>query len=143
MRVLNSGQVAVKIGYSAAKNLVNSLGLSVTEEDKNLLILDVWVSSFYHKFIGDIQLDNLMKGNLPFPCTGKEHEQTKDYAIQVTTIAATTMTRMYAVNQVHSLINQKDTISMDAWKQYSRATDNLKTGIDAMDAGKMYAAVDF
>lgn len=57
------------------------------------LALMVWASTFYHAVIGDFQLDNVIKGNLPLLNTGKPHVQTKSYGTLSTTIGVTTMTR--------------------------------------------------
>ncbi len=132
---------AVNDGIRAAQTLITELELNISREEEELFALDVWVSSFYHQFIGDLQIDNLIKGNLPFPCTGKAHEQIKSYATQSTTIAATTMTRMYSVKQVPELIT--DTQSQVAWAKYSLTLDSIKTGIDALDSKNAYAAVNF
>ena len=53
----------------------------------------VWASTFYHAVIGDFQLDNVIKGNLPLLDTGKQHVQTKSYGTLSTTIGVTTMAR--------------------------------------------------
>ncbi|MCF6282726.1 MAG: hypothetical protein L3J28_11065 [Candidatus Polarisedimenticolaceae bacterium] len=134
---------AVNTGWQAAQKLIQDLELPVDASDAELLALDVWVSSFYHQFIGNLQLDNLIKGNLPFPCTGKPHEQTKDYAIKSTTIAVTTMTRTYSVLQVPALIDQKDQKSIAAWKEYGEVLASLDTGIDQFIGSGAYAAVNF
>jgi hypothetical protein len=134
---------AVNIGWQAAQKLIKDLDLPVDKSDAELLALDVWVSSFYHLFIGDLQLDNLIKGNLPFPCTGKPHKQTKDYATAATTIAVTTMTRTYSVDEVPGLIDQKDQTSIAAWKEYGAVLATLDTGIDQFVGTAAYAAVNF
>ena len=138
-------KTAVANGWHAARTLVGDLqlGADISESDAELLALDVFVSSFYHEFIGDLQLDNLIKGNLPFPCTGKPHRQTRGYAIQSTTIAVTTMTRMYSVDEVPSVIDQADMTSIEAWQKYGETLASLDTGIDQFIGTGAFAGVNF
>ena len=66
---------AANAAWNASKALVTAMlgGLGDTGcVDSDELTLLVFVGSYYHTFIGDFQANNVMRGFLPFPCTGKQ-----------------------------------------------------------------------
>ena len=72
------------------------------------LTLLVFVGCSYHTFIGDFQANNVTRGLLPFPCTGKEPVQDVHNATLSGTIPVTTLTRAYTFKDVIKFVKRGD-----------------------------------
>ena len=95
-------QSAANEAWTASAALVGKMlsGLDHGDLDIDELTLLVFVGSYYHTFIGDFQANNVMRGLLPFPCTGEPPVQDEHNATLSGTIAVTTLTRAYDLNDV-------------------------------------------
>ncbi len=91
---------------------------SLKDTDFNDLSMLLWAGTFYHSIVGDFQLDNLMKGNLPFLLTGKDHIQSKGYGMISTTIGVATTTRTMNMATLGSYFNTME--DRDQWKSYQK-----------------------
>lgn len=140
---------ACHYAWEATKTVVNAIcndleGTTVTGEDLNDLAMLLWTGSFYHGFIGDFQLDNVNKGNLPFLLTGEPHVQSQAYGTLSTTIGATTMTRTMDTQTLGNYFHTQ--AARDAWKTFeSKLTIAAEmTGIEGFTyGGAVYNAIDF
>lgn len=125
-------------------NVIDLEGNVVTGEDLNELAMLLWTGSFYHGFIGDFQLDNVNKGNLPFLLTGEAHVQSKAYGTLSTTIGASTMTRTMDTQTLGKYFHTQ--AARDAWKKFESelTTAAEMTGIEGFTyEGAVYNAIDF
>lgn len=115
----------------------------ITDADVDDLALLVWASTFYHFFIGDFQLDNVIKGNLPFKLTGKKHEQTYPYGTLSTTIGVTTMTRTADMKTLASYLPDEE--HRTAWLDYEKILKSVKLGIAEYDKNQnpIYNSINF
>jgi hypothetical protein len=120
-----------------------SVDQDVLDSDSvNDLALMVWASTFYHAFIGDFQLDNVNRGNLPLLNTGREHVQTKSYGILSTTIGITTMTRTCNMETLASYF--PDPAQRAAWQDYLDLLTSLDIGIPEYKAqSPIYNSINF
>ena len=110
-------------------------------EDLSMLL---WAGTFYHGMVGDFQLDNLMRGNLPFPLTGKDHIQSKGYGMISTSIGVATTTRTMNMATLGSYFNTVE--DRDQWKSYQKvlAESARLIGIEGFTYdGAVYNAIDF
>jgi hypothetical protein len=133
---------AKKVVNTICKDLVGCPDLKETDLDD--LAMLVWTGTFYHGFIGDFQLDNSIKGNLPFLLTGKKHVQSEAYATLATTIGASTMTRTMDMDTLGKYFAAKE--DRDAWAEYQRELTACakETGIEGFTyEGAVYNAIDF
>lgn len=138
---------ACQHSWDAAQKVVNTICHDLKDIDdhslKELAML-LWTGTFYHGFIGDFQLDNVIKGNLPFYITGKEHVQTRAYGTLSTTIGASTMTRTMDMNTLGKYFYTKE--DRDAWDEYRKELTKAAkmTGIPGFTyEGAVYNAIDF
>ena len=116
----------------------------VTEKDLEEVAMLLWTGTFYHGFIGDFQLDNVMKGNLPFLLTGKKHRQTISYGTVSSTIGVNTMTRTMNMDTLGTYFPEEK--QRNAWAKYQQqlVDCSLATGIeDFSHEGPVYNAIDF
>jgi len=136
--------------WRAAQEVVNTICRNIIKEDdvheKDLIELAMllWTGTFYHGFIGDFQLDNVNKGNLPFPLTGREHRQTKAYGTLSTTIGVSTMTRTMDMNTLGKYFDTAQ--DRQAWNDYHAELMACakETGIEGFTYdGPIYNAIDF
>lgn len=113
------------------------------DEDVNDLALLVWAGTFYHFFIGDFQLDNVIKGNLPFKLTGEKHKQTYTYGTLSTTIGVTTMTRTVDMKTLASYLPEED--QRKAWLDYEATLKGIRLGIKEYDNNRnpIYNSINF
>jgi hypothetical protein len=110
--------------YTAAKTLANNIcNTSLPKELIEILALMLWNASFYHYFVGDYQIRNLIRGHLPLACTGKNHMQNQKYATLATTIAATTMTRTMNVEDIVELLESNE--GKEDWKKFWAVTNSM------------------
>jgi hypothetical protein len=122
------------------KNIVGKNG--VTQDDVTNVALMLWVSTFYHGFIGDFQLDNVNKGNLPLLLTGKKHVQSYSYGTLSTTIGVSTLTRTINIATLGGLFEEQ--WQRSAWEDYMETLQELDIGVENFShAGPVYAAVNF
>jgi len=136
--------------WKAAQKAVNAIckDLDVDKEYKEESLKDLamllWTGTFYHGFIGDFQLDNVVKGNLPFIITGEEHKQYEWYGTLSTTIGCSTMTRTMDMATVGKYLYTKE--DRDIWKEYMKelGVAAKETGIKGFTyEGAIYNAIDF
>ena len=98
--------------WTASHDLVNKMLLGLDAELLELVDVDemtllIFVGSYYHTFIGDFQARSVMYGLLPFPCTGKDPVQNINNATLSGTIAVTTLTRTYDLNDVIGFVDNR------------------------------------
>ena len=130
--------------WTASVALVNSVGTIDPAVDPNDLALLVWVANFYHTFVGDTQIVNLMKGHLPLNCTGKPHVQNTSYATVSATIAASAMTRTTSLQEIVG--RAKPAQGQDNWRNlYNALSAITNTGIKDLVIGDntSYPSVNF
>lgn len=128
--------------YAAAKTLANGVCKEfLTQDVVEKLALMLWNASFYHYFVGDYQIRNLVFGQLPLACTGKDHVQNQKYATLSTTIAATTMTRALNVEDVVELL--QDDEGKANWLEFWEATKCLEGTLPGSSLEISYPAVNF
>jgi len=138
---------ACQHAWEAAQKVVNTICKDLKDiDDTSLrdLAMLLWTGTFYHGFIGDFQLDNVNKGNLPFLLTGKEHKQTKAYGTLSTTIGVSTMTRTMDMATVGNYFYTEE--DRNAWEEYRQALTAAakETGIKGFTyEGPVYNAIDF
>lgn len=96
-------------------------------EEKEELTLLVWVGTYYHTFIGDLQVLSVMNGCLPFYCTGRPHQQTVNMAVLSGTIGVTTMTRTYDLQFVCNELTTAQ--GVDHWKTFVAALQGINNGL--------------
>ena len=123
------------IAWDACITLVTTLLEGVEAiVDRNELALVLFISAFYHTFIGDTQLFNLMKGRLPMLTTGKPHVHNKSYALVAATIAVSTMTRTLDVEDIVGLATHAQ--GKLAWSDFFNAICSItNTGIKDFELG--------
>lgn len=140
-------EAACQHAWEAAQKVVNTICKDLKDiDDTSLrdLAMLVWTGTFYHGFIGDFQLDNVNKGNLPFYLTGDEHKQTKAYGTLSTTIGVSTMTRTMDMATVGKYFYTEE--DRDAWEEYRQALAAAakETGIKGFTMDwPVYNAIDF
>jgi len=141
---------ACKNAWKAAKKAVNKICRDIEDsehlekDDLESLALLLWTGTFYHGFIGDFQLDNVVKGNLPFLITGKPHVQTKAYGTLSATIGISTMTRTMNMATLGTYFPEK--YQRKAWEAYQEKLKECRkeTGIEGFaDDTAVYNAIDF
>jgi len=140
---------ACQKSWEAAQDVVNficrdiSSQLEGTDDLLDLAML-LWTGTFFHGFIGDFQLDNLIRGNLPFRATGETHHQTVAYGTLSTTIGTSTAQRTMDMRTLSKFFETKE--DRKAWQQYheSLAECAKMTGINKFSYdGHVYNAIDF
>jgi hypothetical protein len=140
--------------WDAAKTTVTEICKEIIENGQDMeedvdeymesLALLLWTGTFYHGFIGDFQLDNVVKGNLPFLITGKPHVQTKAYGTLSAAIGISTMTRTMNMDTLGTYFPEK--YQRDAWEAYEKTLKECRkeTGVEGFDADTaVYNAIDF
>jgi len=141
---------ACKNAWKAAKKAVNKICRDIEDsehlekDDLESLALLLWTGTFYHGFIGDFQLDNVVKGNLPFLITGQPHVQTKAYGTLSATIGISTMTRTMNMATLGTYFPEK--YQRKAWEAYQEKLKECRkeTGIEGFaDDTAVYNAIDF
>jgi hypothetical protein len=122
------------------KNIVGKN--DVTQDDVTSVALKLWVSTFYHGFIGDFQLDNVNKGNLPLLLTGKNHLQSYSYGTLSATIGVSTLTRTVNIGTLGGLFPEQ--WQRSAWEDYMETVRESDIGVEGLSIdGPVYAAVNF
>lgn len=116
------------------------------ETDLDDLAMLAWTGTFYHSFIGDFQLDNVCKGNLPFHITGEKHKQTVPYGTLSTTIGVSTMTRTLNMETLGTYFPKPE--QREAWDAYQKKNEECRiaTGIQGfggVEGAPVYNAIDF
>lgn len=128
--------------YSAAQALVKGICEEhMPDNIINKLGLMLWNSSFYHYYIGDYQIHNLIYGQLTLTCTGEDHVQNQKYATLATTIAVTTMTR--TLNLVDIVELTKENEGKKYWRQYGEVMNGIETTLPDFSLKISYPAVNF
>ena len=105
-------QTAAGQAWTASQDLVRKMLSDLHPEllklvDVDELTLLIFVGSYYHTCIGDFQAHSVMHGLLPFPCTGKAPVQDINNATLSGTIAVTTLTRTYDLNDVITFVDER------------------------------------
>eukprot|EP00563_Minutocellus_polymorphus_P008230 CAMPEP_0181027046 /NCGR_PEP_ID=MMETSP1070-20121207/3961_1 /TAXON_ID=265543 /ORGANISM="Minutocellus polymorphus, Strain NH13" /LENGTH=523 /DNA_ID=CAMNT_0023104273 /DNA_START=11 /DNA_END=1582 /DNA_ORIENTATION=- len=145
-------QDACQHAWDAAQKLVGTICKDMekdfAEDDTSLrdLAMLLWTGTFYHSFIGDFQLDNVNRGNLPLLLTGEKHRQSVAYGTLSTTIGVSTMTRTMDVMTAGKYLYTDD--DRTAWDAYMEelVVAASKTGIDGFtlsNPADSYNAIDF
>lgn len=128
--------------YTAAKRLANDICKEFLPQNVvKQLALMLWNASFYHYFVGDYQIRNLVFGQLPLACTGEDHVQNQKYATLSTTIAATTMTRALNIEDVVELLQAEE--GKGEWLQFWEATRCIEGILPGSSLEISYPAVNF
>jgi len=141
---------ACKRAWTASKKMVHEICADIKDSDAleagdlESLALLAWTGMFYHGFIGDFQLDNVNKGNLPFLITGEPHIQTKAYGTLSTVIGVSTMTRTMNAKTLQTYFPKQG--QKDAYKNYLVELNECRqlSGIEGWaNDGPIYNAIDF
>mmetsp|Transcript_30998 Transcript_30998/g.65994 ORF Transcript_30998/g.65994 Transcript_30998/m.65994 type:complete len:535 (-) Transcript_30998:20-1624(-) len=142
--------LACQTAWMAAQRCVNIIcrDIRAREELKDTDLRDLamllWTGTFYHGFVGDFQLDNVIKGNLPFLATGNKHRQTLAYGTLSTVIGATTSQRTMDMNTLGKFFSTEE--DREAWKEYHQvlAACAKISGIKGFSYDDtVYNAIDF
>ena len=137
---------ACNIAWQGAKDVVNVICKDIQPflEDTDLsdLALILWAATFYHGFIGDFQLDNVIKGNLLLSLAMSSATGDLGYGTLIATIGVTTMTRTLTMIDLNGLFPKKE--ENDAWEQYETLLQNIDAGVSGFSlAAPVYTAVNF
>lgn len=142
--------IAVNLAWKGAKTVVNEicqpvLNKHVKQSDLDDMALMLWVSTFYHGFIGDFQLDNVNKGKLMLLHTGETEIPKKmglSYGTLATTIGVSTMTRTIQCQTLGGFLPKKS--EQEAWRKYMDLLASLDVGVEGFSLKTpVYAAVNF
>jgi hypothetical protein len=137
--------LACKTAWDGAKQVVNTICKDMkemAEEDLSDLALILWVSTFYHGFIGDFQLDNVNKGNLLLTLTKSTAKNDLAYGTLATTIGVTTMTR--TLNLFTAQVYFPKLEDRQAWAQYVTVLKNIDAGVEGFTLDHpVYTGVNF
>jgi hypothetical protein len=131
--------IAVNLAWKGAKKVVNEIcgpllndGLGhVIQSDLDDLALMLWVATFYHGFIGDFQLDNVIKGKLMLLQTGTTEvpkSMNLSYGTLATTIGVSTMTRTLQCQSLGGFFPKKT--EQEAWQKYMDLLASLDIGVE-------------
>lgn len=136
-------RAAQKVVHTICKDLDADKLKGTDLEDLAML---AWTGTFYHSFIGDFQLDNVCKGNLPFLITGEKHKQTVPYGTLSTTIGVNTMTRTLNMETLGTYFPEPE--QREAWDTYQKENEEyrISTGIQGfggVEGAPVYNAIDF
>lgn len=142
---------ACQTSWEAAQEVVNFICRDIKDSDelkgtddlRDLAML-LWTGTFFHGFIGDSQLDNVNRGNLPFILTGKKHQQSVAYGTLSTTIGTTTSQRTMDMRTLSKFFGNGD--DCEAWDKYNDALAECATmtHIEGFSYDNVvYNAIDF
>jgi hypothetical protein len=135
---------ACHASWEGAKEAVNVIckRMSMSERDLLDLSLILWVSTFYHGFIGDFQLDSVNKGNLLFTLANIDAKADLGYLTLATTIGVTTMTRTMNMMTLETYLPRDD--ERTAWAKYRKVLKEVDTGVkDFSTVPPIYTGVNF
>lgn len=136
--------------WKAAQKTVDVICRKIKENpdlrstDLRDLSMLLWIGTFYHGFIGDFQLDNVIKGNLPFYLTGEKHKQSVAYGTLSATIGSTTMQRTMDMDTLGKYFYEEE--DRMAWKEYQEELTLCakEVGVKGFTyEGAVYNAIDF
>jgi hypothetical protein len=148
MNGIYSWNKACRFAWEGAQEVVericniNDMGDVVKKEDLLDLSLILWVSTFYHGFIGDFQLDNLCKGNLLLTLAETNGKNDLGYITLATTIGVTTMTRTMNLCTLGSYLPKEE--ERDAWNKYIKLLQSIDVPVAGYSlAAAVYTGVNF